>query len=225
MTMKKDGIQTRNRKLAARAKKKRINDFFKPFDPRFGSYTAGMGGAGGYLSNPMTQYYGAQMGHQFMSSAMGSMGSMGSMAALTDHSLGSDPIGLGSSGLLPSSGVASQHHPSSASAYGVGLGHVSGSGNSGLPSSMVGASAWTGSSGFFPYKSGRDGDQWAAKLENVALQRFSDRTVKKQNVLFLDPMVGNYSYRKKRREKKVPEKNVWIHSAQDVSYLHQLNYN
>jgi hypothetical protein len=64
MTMKKDGIQTRNRKLAARAKKKRINDFFKPFDPRFGSYTAGMGGAGGYLSNPMSQYYGAQMGHQ-----------------------------------------------------------------------------------------------------------------------------------------------------------------
>ena len=145
MTMKKDGIQTRNRKLAARAKKKRINDFFKPFDPRVGSYTAGIGGAGGYLSNPMTQYYGAQMGHQFMSSAMGSMGSM---AGLTDHGVGPDPLGLTSSGLLPSSsGVTSsgvmtasggQHH----SSYGLSansLGHVSG--NSGIPSSMVGASA------------------------------------------------------------------------------------
>jgi hypothetical protein len=142
MTMKKDGIQTRNRKLAARAKKKRINDFFKPFDPRFGSYTAGMGGAGGYLSNPMSQYYGAQMGHQFMSSAtMASMGGMGSMAGLTDHSGGADPLGLSSSGLLAtSSSMASsgQHH----SSYGGGLGsggHVAS--NSGLPSNMVGASA------------------------------------------------------------------------------------
>jgi len=116
MTMKKDGIQTRNRKLAARAKKKRINDFFKPFDHRFGSYAGGMGGAGGYLSNPMTQYYGAQMGHQFMSSAMGSMGSM---AGLADHSIGPDPLGLSSSGLLTSSAATGgmtaangQHHSS-----------------------------------------------------------------------------------------------------------------
>ena len=36
ITMKKDGIQTRNRKLAAKAKKRRMHDFFKPLDPRFG---------------------------------------------------------------------------------------------------------------------------------------------------------------------------------------------
>ena len=144
MTMKKDGIQTRNRKLAARAKKKRINDFFKPFDPRFGSYTAGMGGAGGYLTNPMSQYYGAQMGHQFMSPAtMASMGGMGSMAGLSDHHSGSvDPLGLSSSGLLPTTSMASssggQHH----GGYGLSSGSVHvGSSNSGLPSSMVGASA------------------------------------------------------------------------------------
>ena len=136
MTMKKDGIQTRNRKLAARAKKKRINDFFKPFDPRFGSYS-GMAGAGGYLSNPMSQYYGAQMGHQFMSPAtMASMGGMGSMAGLSDHS-GGDPLGL-----LPTSSMASsgQHHSYGISSNSLGSVHV-GSSNSGLPSNMVGASA------------------------------------------------------------------------------------
>lgn len=61
MTMKKDGIQTRNRKLAARAKKKRIDNFFS--SPRFCAYSPAMTGAG-YLTNPMSQYYGAQMGHQ-----------------------------------------------------------------------------------------------------------------------------------------------------------------
>jgi len=59
--MKKDGIQTRNRKLAARAKKKRIDNFFG--SSRFCPYPSTMSGAG-YLANPMSQYYGAQMGHQ-----------------------------------------------------------------------------------------------------------------------------------------------------------------
>ena len=84
--MKKDGIQTRNRKLAAKAKKKRMHDFFKPsLDPRFSAYT-GMhaGGAGSYL--PMSQYYAGQMGQMssFMSNSMGPMSAMGSpMSHLT----------------------------------------------------------------------------------------------------------------------------------------------
>ena len=55
--MKKDGIQTRNRKLSAKSKKKRgsVVDFFSPFDPKSFSYggmsgmtaLTGMGGSGG----------------------------------------------------------------------------------------------------------------------------------------------------------------------------------
>ena len=39
--MKKDGIQTRNRKLSAKSKKKRgsvMMDFFSPFDKPFGTF-------------------------------------------------------------------------------------------------------------------------------------------------------------------------------------------
>ena len=52
--MKKDGIQTRNRKLSAKSKKKRgsVVDFFSPFDAKSFSYggmggLAGMAGSGG----------------------------------------------------------------------------------------------------------------------------------------------------------------------------------
>ena len=51
--MKKDGIQTRNRKLSAKSKKKRgsVVDFFSPFESKSFSYggmggLTGMGGAG-----------------------------------------------------------------------------------------------------------------------------------------------------------------------------------
>jgi len=54
--MKKDGIQTRNRKLSAKSKKKRgsVVDFFSPFDAKSFSYggmsgmtaLTGMGGSG-----------------------------------------------------------------------------------------------------------------------------------------------------------------------------------
>ncbi|XP_059091620.1 GATA-binding factor C-like isoform X2 [Tigriopus californicus] len=69
ITLKKDGIQTRNRKLASKSKKKRMADFFKPLDSRFSAY-AGMSAGSGYFANPMTQYYGqmGQMGSQFMTS-------------------------------------------------------------------------------------------------------------------------------------------------------------
>eukprot|EP00096_Caligus_rogercresseyi_P016490 TRINITY_DN917_c0_g1_i2.p1 TRINITY_DN917_c0_g1~~TRINITY_DN917_c0_g1_i2.p1 ORF type:complete len:422 (-),score=150.07 TRINITY_DN917_c0_g1_i2:430-1695(-) len=67
MTMKKDGIQTRNRKLAAKARKKHVgmHDFFKPLhEARFGPYPGS-----GYFGN-MSQYY----GHNMMSSGFMSAG-------------------------------------------------------------------------------------------------------------------------------------------------------
>jgi hypothetical protein len=76
MTMKKDGIQTRNRKLSAKSKKKRgsVVDFFSPFDAKSFSYggmsaLSAMGGGGssgstGYLGSSMTQYYGSGMAAQ-----------------------------------------------------------------------------------------------------------------------------------------------------------------
>ena len=56
--MKKDGIQTRNRKLSAKSKKKRAGmaDFFRTgLDGRWGM---GMGMGGGYsFASPMSGYY------------------------------------------------------------------------------------------------------------------------------------------------------------------------
>jgi hypothetical protein len=51
--MKKDGIQTRNRKLSAKSKKKRgsVVDFFSPFDAKSFSY-GGMGGMGALSGMP-----------------------------------------------------------------------------------------------------------------------------------------------------------------------------
>ena len=100
--MKKDGIQTRNRKLAAKAKKKRMHDFFKPLDPRFSAYTGMHGTAGSYLTNPMSQYYG-QMGQMssFMSNSM-PMGMSSPMSHLTGlASLPTDPL---------ASSADQQHH-------------------------------------------------------------------------------------------------------------------
>ena len=64
--MKKDGIQTRNRKLATKAKKRRpgMHDFFKPFDSRFSAMYSTMGSsylAAAAATNPMSQYYAGQM--------------------------------------------------------------------------------------------------------------------------------------------------------------------
>ena len=101
ITMKKDGIQTRNRKLAAKAKKKRMHDFFKPLDPRFSAYTGMHGSAAGaaaasYLTGPMSQYYAGQMGQMssFMNSSMPTMSMASSpMSHLTGlASISSDPL-------------------------------------------------------------------------------------------------------------------------------------
>ena len=159
--MKKDGIQTRNRKLAAKVKKRRMHDFFKPpQDPRFG-----YGGIGSNwnLTNQMSQYYASanQMAGQMASQFMPAMHVMSGASSMQDPS---DPLGLqqhhhhqatsGSSfsPSLHSSGqsMASSHDYSSsttcdgttASTSGLAATSVSSSSsNSGNLSSMVGASA------------------------------------------------------------------------------------
>ena len=86
--MKKDGIQTRNRKLSAKSKKKRAGmaDFFRlGHDGRWGM-GMGMGMGSGYsFASPMSGYYHqmSPMSSQFMSHSSMShyMGSMSSMAA------------------------------------------------------------------------------------------------------------------------------------------------
>ena len=74
--MKKEGIQTRNRKLANKAKKKRgsVVDFFAPFEKSYYSpMTASAGAAAaasaGYLANQMSQYYSTAAATQFMTDA------------------------------------------------------------------------------------------------------------------------------------------------------------
>jgi len=99
LTMKKDGIQTRNRKLSAKGKKKRgsMVDFFSPFDTKSFSAYGGMAGTSSYLTNPMSQYYGTSpmAASQFMSASPTSMAvssmysSAGHMAALQQPVTGS----------------------------------------------------------------------------------------------------------------------------------------
>ena len=100
LTMKKDGFQTRNRKLSAKSKKKRgsVIDFFSPFDPsgsgKHFSAAAAAYGSSNYLTSPMTQYYGSQFtgmyapaaggGHSFQpgaAAAASSFGALGPSAA------------------------------------------------------------------------------------------------------------------------------------------------
>ena len=63
--MKKDGIQTRNRKLATKAKRRKsfMHDFFRSsFDSRFMYSNMGPSYlAAAAASNPMSQYYAGQM--------------------------------------------------------------------------------------------------------------------------------------------------------------------
>ena len=113
VTLKKDGIQTRNRKLSAKSKKRKSGmcDFFRTgLDGRYGGFPGGMGmsGMSHSLSTPMSGYYPQMspmsgMTSQFMSpsSAMSSMymSSMSGASSLSQHAL-SSPHGafsLGSS--------------------------------------------------------------------------------------------------------------------------------
>ena len=86
LTMKKDGIQTRNRKLSAKSKKKRgsMVDFFSPFDTKSFSAYGGMGSSS-YL--PMSQYYASSPAMAATSFMSGSPSSMYSSAGhILQHS-------------------------------------------------------------------------------------------------------------------------------------------
>ena len=90
--MKKDGIQTRNRKLATKAKKRRpgMHDFFKPFDSRFSAMYSSMGSsylAAAAATNPMSQYYAGQM-----SAMQPFMGTPNSSATSVMSPLGQTPL-------------------------------------------------------------------------------------------------------------------------------------
>lgn len=113
MTMKKDGIQTRNRKLSAKSKKKRgtVVDFFSPFgcdaSKPFSAYSAaGMHAASSYLTNPMSQYYaaGAAMHEQMTSQFAAAASGMYSTSTLAAGSL-LPPTSAG-----PSSNAFGLHH-------------------------------------------------------------------------------------------------------------------
>lgn len=142
--MKKDGIQTRNRKLAAKAKKKRMHDFFKPsLDPRFSAYTAGMhGSAGSYL--PMSQYYAGQMGQMssFMSNSMPmSMGSpmshLTGLASLPPATASADHLAGEQQHHQQQLQQHQQHHQQGFASNG----GASEENPSNIPTSLVGASA------------------------------------------------------------------------------------
>lgn len=121
LTMKKDGIQTRNRKLSAKSKKKRAGmaDFFRNgLDGRWGM---GMGMGMGYGSSlPMSGYYHqmgpmSQMtGQSSLYSGMSSMGAWGMAGTMA-----------GTGGIV--GGTAGAH-----SAFGIGSGTAS-SGQAQLP--------------------------------------------------------------------------------------------
>ena len=81
--MKKEGIQTRNRKLSSKSKKKKgmlgFPDMLKPLDKSFGGFGGGGGGFSASMSHYMYggQMHGSSMAGGFMSGpAMHGMGSM-----------------------------------------------------------------------------------------------------------------------------------------------------
>ena len=140
LTMKKDGIQTRNRKLATKAKKRRagMHDFFKPFDSRFSAMYSSMGSSG-YLANPMTQYYG-QMGQMAPFNAM----SMGPMSAAAAAALSvTSPA---------AAAAAAQQQPSNAAMSMSGVAASAGSSSMSSPSPTP-TSSQSGSTGYDSYNS------------------------------------------------------------------------
>ena len=113
LTMKKDGIQTRNRKLSAKSKKKRgsVMDFFAPFDTKpFATFGSHMGGMSSHLGSPMSSYYGASMsGMSGLSTNFGMPVSMysGQAAAVQSAMSMSSMAGMSSMSGLSSSGLGS----------------------------------------------------------------------------------------------------------------------
>jgi hypothetical protein len=139
VTLKKDGIQTRNRKLSQKSKKKKaanMVDFFRSglVDPRYGYGGGMMAGMGGHHSShhhpggPMSGYYhqmaaspmASMASSQFMPSGMGNM-YMSSMTSASPNAGGGG--GGGSPGLV---GLSS-HHGHHAFSLGPGSSAIPGS--------------------------------------------------------------------------------------------------
>ncbi|XP_059090305.1 GATA-binding factor 2-like isoform X1 [Tigriopus californicus] len=146
MTMKKDGIQTRNRKLATKSKKRRggMHDFFKPYDSRFSMYGTAAGMGSGYLSNTMSQYYGQIP--SFMAAAASAPVAMQAMGGSMLGVATSSPSSMGGAGLnlsspSPSSSLSSSVGNFFGSSAGNGHNSVAGNGSPGGSSMVVGASA------------------------------------------------------------------------------------
>ena len=141
--MKKDGIQTRNRKLATKAKKRRpgMHDFFKPFDSRFSAMYSTMGSsylAAAAATNPMSQYYAGQM-----SAMQPFMGTANSPSAASVVS----PLGHTASPLMPTVSTPSLSNTSTSSpSPSMGHHHVS--------SSAESAAAVAAAASFSPYLTG-----------------------------------------------------------------------
>lgn len=125
--MKKDGIQTRNRKLSAKSKKKRgsVMDFFSPFGDTkpFGGFGSHMSGMSPHLGSPMSSYYGASMpGMSGLSSNFGmpvSMYSGQAAVAQTAMSMssmpGMSPMSAMSAAGLAATSAATNSYPVSSS--------------------------------------------------------------------------------------------------------------
>ena len=161
--MKKDGIQTRNRKLATKAKRRKsfMHDFFRSsFDSRFMYSNMGPSYlAAAAASNPMSQYYAGQMSamQPFMGSATTSPLDMSHAAAAVHSSSspshssngelyhgghGSYPSGaaLAAEGEDAAAAAASVAQAQTISSNGNGIAE-NGAGGGGSATSMIGASA------------------------------------------------------------------------------------
>ncbi len=157
--MKKDGIQTRNRKLATKAKRRKslMTDFFKPFDSRsFSAMYSSMGSsylAAAAAGNPaMSQYYGQMGAMSAMQPFMGTSSPSSSAAAAMPPSVHSPPT-PSAAGMDPAAAAGLYHSPNPYAAS-VDLKSASNSslsengaavpaapGGEDNPNSMIGASA------------------------------------------------------------------------------------
>ena len=122
VTLKKDSIQTRNRKLSAKSKKKKsgMADFFRSgLDARYGGFpgSMGMGAMSPGFSSPMSGYYSQMspmsgMSSQYMGGIPSSMQSMymASMSGAANNGLSLSPHSHGAFSLgspnMPNSIVA-----------------------------------------------------------------------------------------------------------------------
>ncbi|XP_054164194.1 GATA-binding factor 3-like isoform X2 [Oppia nitens] len=118
LTMKKEGIQTRNRKLSSKGKKKKgmisMSDCIKPFNDhnKFG----GFGPTHGQLSSAMSSMSAMSAVNHYMHHSAGNMGgmNMGGMNMNMNMNMNGMPISMTGSPFMatPSMHMSNAHHPS-----------------------------------------------------------------------------------------------------------------